>query len=280
MTKKPLRNLSELELSYLEELDLYDKVLGITSLISLNQHGIQTNGRGVRAVKLFTRQTLVGLSLGRLFPRPAASRPSEEDLWDICSIASLTRNLLEGYLSLYYFGIEKITDSEAELRFYILQLHRNVEWYNIRKYDDPNDSELRIFEEGIAEEKLRIENHTYLSNLSNTQRKRAIQGLEMYKTKNDFEKELPICKDLRRNFRHLSNLVHPLPLSIERIDNVRGRGLGSEPDINYCLICLMLARRYLAASTIGIADHFPDELANRFSKELESIRSLANAGFN
>src|SRR5688572_12034590 len=125
MSKKFQRKLKDIELSYLEELELYDKVVAITALISVNQNGIKANGRGVRAVKIFTRQTLTVFSLSQLLPRPSSSKESDEDLWDICSIASLTRNLIEGYLSLNYFGTEKISDSEAELRFFLLQLHRN-----------------------------------------------------------------------------------------------------------------------------------------------------------
>ena len=280
MRNKLIREISEREKDYIEELELYDKVVKVTGLISLNQHDIQTDGRGIRAVKIFTRQTLIGLSLGKLLPRTDFSEPDDGELWDVSSIASLSGNMLEGYLSLYYFGIENISESEAELRFFILQLHRNIEWYNIRKYHSPNDPDIEEFEEVIPEQKNKIRNHPFLSNLTIEQKKKAIQGSEMYKTKADFENELAICKDLRRDYRQLSNLVHPLPLSIERIDNDRGRGLGSEPDVIYCLICMMIARRYLAASTIGIADKFPIELANRFSKEIESIRPLENVGFN
>lgn len=279
MAKKSPRELTEIETTYLEELDLYKKVIEVTKLISLNQHGINTDGRGMRAMKLFTRQTLTGLSLTKLLPKPSVSKDIEYDLWDICSIASLTRNLLEGYLSLYYFGLEKISETEAELRFYRLQLHRNVEWYSIRKLYELSEEETKQFEEGILEQKNRIKNHTSLQKLTSTKKNRVLQGAEMYMTKDEFEKKLPICKDLKRNYKHLSNLVHPLPLSIERVDNVRGRGIGSEPDVNYSLICLMIARRYLAASTIGIADLFPDNLAKRFSKELELIRPLENIGF-
>jgi hypothetical protein len=271
MPKNTHRKLSDLELSYLDELKLYDKVLETTALVSANQHNIQTDGRGVRAVKIFTRQTLTGLSLSRLLPRPRSSKSKEEDFWDICSIASLTRNIVEGYLSLHYFGIEKISDSEAELRFFILQLHRNVEWYNIRKAE-MDEVELRQFEEGIAKQKLQIKNHINLPNLSEAQRKRAIQGAEIYKTKSDFEGELSVCTNLRKYYRILSNLVHPLPLSIERTDNNNGRGLGSEADISYCLMCVALARSYLTATTIGVIDHFPNELGVRFKKEKESIQ--------
>lgn len=279
MSKRKDRKLTKLELSYLEELELYDKVLAFTALVSLNQHNIQTDGRGIRAVKIFTRQTLTAISLSKLLPRPISSRPTDEDVWDITSIASLTRNIIETYLSMYYFGTEKICESEAELRFFILQLHRNLEWYSIRK-QEMDLTELKQFEDGIANEKIRIKNHVYLSKLPKDQRIRAIQFREMYKTKVEFEQELYVCKDLRIHYRQLSNLVHPLPLSIERIDNVKGRGLGTDPDVNYSLIFVMLARRYLAASVIGIVNHFPNELGKKLKNELELIRPLENAGFN
>lgn len=276
---RSVRTLSEFENSFLEELVLYDKVIETTKHISWNQHGIDADGRGLRGTKIFTRQTVVGLSLQRILPRPSSMTHHESVFWDVSSIASLSRNLMEGYLSLYYFGIEKVSADEAELRFFIAQLHRNVEWYEIRKLTDSKDTGLKEFENGISEQKARIRAHPYLSSLTEIQRKRALRGLEMYKSKADFENELDVCKDLRRNYRHLSNLVHPLPMSIERIDNERGRGIGSDPDVNYCLICLMLARRFLAASTIGVADHFSDALASRFKDEMDSIRPLTSTGF-
>jgi hypothetical protein len=192
----------------------------------------------------------------------------------------LSRNLIEGYLSLYYFGIERVSDAEAELRFFIAQLHRNVEWYEIRKLINPGDPELKEFEDSIASQRERIRSHAYLRSLTAVQKTRALRGTEMYKTKADFEKELSECGDLRRNYRLLSNLVHPLPMSIERIDNERGRGIGSDADVSYSKICLMLARRYLAASTVGIADHFADALAKRFEDSLNGIRPLIAEGFN
>lgn len=277
LVTRPTRTLSQAERSFLDELKLYDRVMEATALISLNQHDIETDGRGVRATRIFTRQTVVGLTMGRILPRPSATTPYDGVFWDITSLASLSRNILEGYLSLHYFGIEKVSAEEVELRFFIAQLHRNVEWYEIRRLTDPTDSGLSEFESGIADQKDRIRNHQFLTSLTPVQRKRALQGVEMYKTKADFEKQLEVCKSLRRNFRLLSNLVHPLPMSIERIDNDRGRGIGSDPDVKYSLMCLVLARRFLAASTVGIADHFLDRLGSRFQRVLAPIRALSTA---
>lgn len=271
--------MTSVENDYLEELDLFKKTLAVTGLISLNQQGIQTDGRGVRAVKIFTRQTLIALSLDKILPVPDKRKKGDEELWDIGSIASLSRNLVEGYLSLHYFGLENTSESDAELRFFILQLHRNVEWYNIRS-GEMRPEELKQFDDGITEQKSRIRNHPFISKLTDQQRNNALRGFEMYKSKSDFEDDLLICKDLRKHYRLLSNLVHPLPLSIERTDNERGRGLNSEPDVGYCLNCLMLARKYLSASTVGVADRFPNELANRYSDEIKSIRPLQSEGFD
>jgi hypothetical protein len=271
-----IRKLSETEVTYLEEREAYEKVLKVTKTISLNQHGIQTTGRGIRATKIFTRQTITGISLFKLLPIPSNQKSIEEGLWDITSIASLSRNLLEGYLAIKYFGIENIIEGEAELRFLILQLHRNTEWYNINKLSNPNDSELKNTEEQLQIDKINILNHHYLLELPSHQKKRVKEFCEMYKTKHDFEKESEICKDLRITYRLLSNLVHPLPLSIERIDNECGRGIGSDRDVNFAIICLCTARKYLAASTVGIADFFKRELADRFANDIDSIRQFVN----
>lgn len=274
LSQTHLRDLTSAEKSYLEELRLYDNVLDVTMLISLNQHGIMTDGRGLRAIRIFTRQTGLGLSLGRILPRPKPERPHDGEHWDLTAAASLSRGILEGHLGLHYFGTEKVSTEEAELRFFILQLHRNVEWYEIRKLRDPNDPSLKEFEEGFPSERDRIKNHPYMPHLTEAQRKRALRGIEMYSTKSDFEKDLPVCRGLRANYRLLSNLIHPLPLSIERVDSERGRGLGSDADVNICLLCIVLARRFLAASTVDIADLFPNQLASRFVEKINGIRPL------
>lgn len=278
MNEKLPRILSKNELLYLEELELFKKVLEFTTLISINQGGIETTPRGVRSIKIFTRQTITALSLNNILPNPKVTTSSEIELWDVSSIASLARNIMEGYLSLQYFGIEKISESEEDLRFLILQLHRNIEWFNIRGIDEhhPEYTEFKI---GIEQQKRKIKNHPYLNKLATHNKNKALQFVEMYKTKPDFEIEFIVCKNLRNMYRLLSNFVHPLPLSIERTDNIKGRGIGNEADISYCIHSLMVSRRFLAASVVGVVDYFPNSLGLKFSKELETIRPLQFVGF-
>ena len=206
--------ISEVLTNYIEEYSLFMEALSATLFISENQGGIETDGRGLRATRIFIKQTLTSMSLSTLFPVPTKSRPGGY-LWDVYSIASLTRNLVEGYLALYYYGIETVSAEEADLRFQLQQLHKNIEMYSIRRsFVTPED------ETGYVtitnKQKDIIRNHTFLPRLSPEQQKRTLRWSEMYKTKSDFEREIRICSGLKKDYRYLSNMAHALPVSFER----------------------------------------------------------------
>jgi len=265
---------SKIKKDLIEEIELLVKVVDKIQNISLNQGGIKTDGRGMRAMKIFTRQTLSAISLLKLLP----FNKDEDEFWDISSYASITRNIIECYLNLYYFGTENVSESEAELRFFLLQYHRNNEWFNIRKRT-MEPSEYEKFEEGLIEEKERLKNHPFLPFLDIDEKNKVLRGYEIYKSKAFFETKLIVCSDLKEHYRLLSNLVHLLPLSIERTNNINGRGLGSEADLNYFLICTMLSRKYLSATLIEIRNKFNDTLGKRFKHDFEFIEPFITKGF-
>ena len=259
---------------YVAELQKYELVLNVTIEISLNQHGIDTTGRGVRAVKLFTRQILTALSLSKILPTLSDRDDPDDHMWDVGSIASLTRNMVETFLAIFYSGTERVCSEEVELRFLLTQRHRNQEWYYIRKLTNPNDPELPTFESGLAKQGDKIRAHPHLSKLTNAQKNRALKFHEIYYTKADFEQRLPVCAGLSRDTALLSNFVHPLPLSTERIDNDRGRGTFNQLDLTHIIMATIIARSYLAASTVAICDFFLDTLGTQFRSQIDAIRNL------
>lgn len=252
----------------------FEQVYQALLAVSDRQGGIPADGRGTRASSIFTRQAGLAVSLRRLLPTQADPKPRQPGGWDIVAIASLSRSLMEGHLALYYYGLESVSESEADLRFQLLQLHRNIEWYETRKMSDPDDPGLADFESGLPVMKDRVTCHPFMASLKPHQRTRAQRFNEMYWTKGDFEVALPMCKGLRVAHRLLSNFVHPLPLSIERMDNERGRGFASRFDVTWITLALDLAVRYLAASVVGFADHFPLQIAEPLKNDLAPIRTL------
>ena len=278
MPKKQLGSPQNQEEShYSEEYDKYRQVFDLTLEISVMQHGIETTGRGVRAVRIFTRQTLLSISLLNILP---SLDNDILDNWDICSIASLARNIVDGYLAIFYSGTEKVSNEEAELRFFLGQFHRNREWYAIRKLVNSEDEELKDFEKTIEKQKVKIKNHIFLDRLSAAQRNRALRGDEMYLTKGDFEKRCKACSGLQYEYRLLSNFVHPLPISIERVNNNQGRGDKNTNDLLYITLCLIIARKYLAASTLEIIDFFPSKFEKDFKLKADRIRPFVSKNWN
>ena len=107
--------------------------------------------------QLFTRLTLTTNSIIHLCP---GSRlwPSNQQIWDFTSVASLTRNLIENYHLFYYIAVEPVSDQERGFRFDLLQYHKNYEKYKMYKeFNTIGPDVLQDFEQKlpIAKEALR-----------------------------------------------------------------------------------------------------------------------------
>ncbi|WP_141699390.1 hypothetical protein [Candidatus Thiosymbion oneisti] len=182
-------------------------------------------------------------------------------------------------MALYYYGTQQVTEEEAELRFLLAQLHRNSTWLAFQRRVSAEEDLLAEFEQGIAAQKSRIRDLAVLEKLSVEQRNRVSRWHDMYLTKADFETLVPICANLRADHQYLSNLVHPLPFAIERVDNTKGRGIGTDAEVGHSLICVMIARRFLAASVVDFVGLVADALPAPCSKAADSVRELVNHGF-
>ena len=55
--------------------------------------------------------------------------------------------------------------------------------------------------------------------------------------------------------------------------------MGTDADVNVALVCAMLSRKYLAASVVGFADYFKNDLGLKYKKRLDPIRALTYKGF-
>jgi hypothetical protein len=139
--------------------------------------------------------------------------------------------------------------------------------------------EYQEFEEGLKAKKERLKNHPFLQSLETEEKNQVLRGYEIYKSKSYFEEKLIVCSNLTEHYRHLSNLVHPLSLSFERTNNINGRGMASESDLNYFLYCIILSRKYLAATLIEIRNKFKDTLGKRFKEDFDFIEQFIKKGF-
>ncbi len=71
-------------------------------VISLNQGGIKTDGRGLRAANIFTRQVLTAHSLNKLLPVLRNGDDPDMAVWDLTTIALLSRSIMENFQALFF----------------------------------------------------------------------------------------------------------------------------------------------------------------------------------
>ncbi|MEI9881448.1 hypothetical protein [Atlantibacter hermannii] len=283
MKKKPkgsthirYRNHTAVEKCYIKLLKQFHRACEIAVIISLNQGGIETDGRGRRAADIFTRQVLTARSLNKILPILRNGDDPDVAVWDVATIALVSRSVMENFQALYFYGTETISESEAELRFLIFQKDRNAKWRDIRKKAGQSEEDLAEFSLGLPQQQARIVNHPYYNLLSKEQKESLKNRAEMYYSKAKFEERCTRLSKLGLNYQLLSNLAHPLPLAIYRIDEIRGHGTPCDEDINLAIICLNVAADCLIASIEEMGIKFVHNIGVPFRSLIQELAEYPN----
>lgn len=249
----------------------FESACEAATIISLNQSGIDTDGRGIRAANIFTRQLLTSYSLKKLLPELQTGSDPDKGLWDVTTIALVSRSIMENFQALYYYGTEAISEVEADFRFHIFQKDRNAKWRDIRVKAGAPATELTDFISGVPEQRDRILHHEFYKTLSKDKQNSLKNRAEMYYTKADFETRCPRLANIELHYQLLSNLAHPLPLAIDRIDELRGHGESSDADIALVNVSLGVATDCLIGSIEEMGVKFSDSLGATFRPLIQKL---------
>ncbi|CAI1541116.1 Uncharacterised protein [Serratia fonticola] len=95
----------------------------------------------------------------------------------------------------------------------------------------------------------------------------------MYYSHADFEARCPRLTNLSLYYQLLSNLAHPLPLAIDRIDELKGHGSANDADISLVNISLDIASECLIASIEEMAIKFPERIGSHFKHLILKLTS-------
>ncbi|MBD2465188.1 hypothetical protein H6G89_29705 [Oscillatoria sp. FACHB-1407] len=132
----------------------------------------------------------------------------ESKTYDLSAIACLTRSLGEIYEAFYYFGIDRIEEPEAMLRFLLMKIHQESELEEIQKKFRYEEFDIKLIKESIRS--LRDEAKRRYSELS------SLEGYEIYdlinQGKDKFRKTLKHnkgrCLDRKTINRRIFERIH------------------------------------------------------------------------
>lgn len=210
---------------------------------------------------LFTRLCNIGMSINRLSPSPKLIG-EENTHWDFSSVSSLTRNLIECYLTFFYLCIDKCSEEEQDARLKLMNLHDHVS--RTKLFESVKSDEAEKFKEYNDEVLSPLKDNLWFQELSSKQQIHFLKGTTSF-----FKNIDEIVKDsgeevssFRFIYRFLSSHTHSSPMGFYRNSNDRGRGLETPLEIQYTGMCLEWVSQYLEKANNEFIILFEPSLQN------------------
>lgn len=241
----------------IESEELYSSALGEFSAIVeqaiATSHATanrRVDERRVLASVLFTRLCVLSVSIVSLCPGSKLSPGSKH--WDFSAVASLSRNLFEGALLLFYFAFDEVEDIEWEARLKVMQLHDCVSRLHMFRDLGNNDEDLPSFERQAEELRTVLMKNSYFISLESSRRKKLLNGdrttiLTLHEI---FEKSGADWSGHWGLYRFWSAQTHSFPLGFYRsVEQGRGRGVENDTEKSYIGGALAVSVHTLKACT-------------------------------
>lgn len=262
---------------YIEFLRNFELIHDFSRDVSNEIGGREAPAHLLQAAQLFVRMTITGMSIIHLSPENRIY-PAEKPVWDMFSIASLTRNFMENYHMLYYIAVENVNEDERELRYYLSIYHLNNERYKMYK-EFKNWKYIDEFEKNLPRAKEHLKQLPYFRKLSKSLQGKMLEGRSaMYLSHKEITERLPFMTDeFAGYYRLLSNHTHSTPFSYITMTNDRGRGNEGAAEINYFCLFLQLCDKYLSAAIIDMLRLFPDSVPQLNELQINVVKKRFEA---
>lgn len=224
-----------------------------------------THGREVESWKLeygsytFTKICLHTVSLRKILPpmKSNSNNPGYE-FWDISSIASLIRSIIDTYYAFYYLSVDERSDEEDLLRKLIWDYHGEKQRLDLLtkiRSSNPAVIELKSYTENL---KKKIEENDNFKKLNSNQKKQIIKGkVALLLTNSEISARVGIDSNYyKANFNSLSAYTHAHPFAVSQLSNFRA---GSNEALNLINSKLQTCTGYICHAVNDMVKLFPDQ---------------------
>lgn len=207
---------------------------------------------------LFTKLCTISVSIQKLTPLP--SELNDNSHWDYASVASLTRNLIECYLVLFYLCIDKCSKDESDARLLLMNLHdhmsRTKMFESAGEDIDTNEHACKLKDQVTSS----LKKSVWFNNLPDKQKIHFLKGNTAFFKKQDeiVQASGGSISEFRFIYRFLSNNTHSYPMGFYRMDDGRGRGVFSKTEVSHTGMCIQFAEEYLNKANNEFSRLFTD----------------------
>jgi Family of unknown function (DUF5677) len=171
------------------------------------------------AATIFKKLALHTTSIFRLFPGDD-SFSLDDEIWDISSIMSLSRVLIDNYYIFRYLAVDAIEDSDSEFRILVAKRHGIEERIKILKEFSSQQPILNQLRADGAALKKQVEDHPRYQQLEKRQLDRIAngKGAILFNNKDMLAKADVDSVFYSSHYWFYSQHVHTYPFSVEAIE--------------------------------------------------------------
>lgn len=176
-------------------------------------------------------------------------------IWDLSSLASLVRNLIEAYYTLYYLLHDDCGDQERSFRRLLWEFHESFERWKCLSKAIPESVYLPKIKTDFESLKDRLKKNSYLKGLSDGQQRKILSGSSYRLRSNvDLSDSCGVSSDYyRAQYKYCSSFAHTSPFSISALSCFRAGDSDSERIMG---TIVQLATGYLSLSIRDFVDVF------------------------
>lgn len=262
---------------YLQDLRTLETLCQTAMNLSITtDERVVSSWREEYASYIFTKICVTTIAVLKLLPKSAYYVVTNNiEIWDISSVCTLARSLIDTYNIFHYLIIEEVDEDELKFRFALWKLHSKCERLKMLELIKSTSHELNKLKEDIKLLKKELMGTKFYQRLD-FQKCKKLKDFRLGK-KSIFLTNSQICKKAgispdyyNAAYKYLSNYVHTYPFSISQIAAFKAGDTKSlallEGAINYCTGYLCLAIR-------DFVKVFPDQLSNLASDIIKIIKN-------
>ncbi|SRR5258706_3329653 len=208
---------------------------------------------------IFAKQVMTCISLLRLIPASTYFSPAKGHLpWDLSSVATLTRNIIETYLTLFYLAVENVDQDERAFRELYWHFQEDSERYEMMQTALPGSQQISALLARLEEARGKVKKSAFFKALH------AKRQAELMKARDcrivgysRLSEHAGISRQYHRaEYKYCSNFAHTSALSISQLDAFRAGAPEAATMLGHLA---QLAANYMAIAIRDYATLFPDQ---------------------
>jgi hypothetical protein len=208
---------------------------------------------------IFAKQVVTCISLLRLIPGSKFFAPAGRvAVWDLSSVASLTRNIIENYLMFFYIAIEPASPEERSSRRLYWDYHEAHERYEMVRTALPNSKHLPRLKASVDSLAAQVKQSGFYVRATPGHQRNLLEAKDCKLVAYiDLSYRAGISRNYyRAEYKYCSSFAHTAPFSLSQLNAFRA----GAPEAHQVLRRLIrLATGYMGVAIRDYAVLFPDQ---------------------